>query len=671
MRNILIVVPRFINETGQFYQFPLGLAYIAASIKRAGYNVHGLNLNYVENITQSIETTLIRNNIDFVMCGGLSPFISSVSEIFNISKHSKPTIINIVGGGVLSGDPVTAFGLLNVDYGVIGEGEETIVELLNELQNQKPNLDKVKGITYKKEGQIVQTPSRSAIKNIDELPWPLLEIFNIDRHLDEQTPFDHYFFPVNKTNSPRCIDIITSRSCPFMCTFCFHPVGKTYRERNVDDVINEIKYYKERYHINMVAVLDELFSLRRKRLLEFCEKIRPLNLQWMVQLHVRTADHETLKAMKEAGCAFISYGIESVNNDVLHSMQKKTTRQEIEQALELTYKHQIGIQGNFIFGDTEESIETANECMQWWAKNRKFQVWLSKIQVFPGSPDYIMAVRDNLIIDRRKFLLKLPSNVNISKLNNTNASAMFFILKVHNRTLLHLVPATFRLTNKTVNITLTCQRCEAENHYQDIKLNSEHQHFIRVFCRNCLSRNDIINELFQQDNTISGNNALLGGGSTLDNQPINMNPAQDGAISQDCELEYKHPDLQLTHVGIQLLDDPFNISHHYEFSKELLRVGSVLGAKLHLEQAFLLKKLFHESDKITQGFIDDKKIETLYEHIKDENPIWLTSISDSQPPFRTSRSHGGYVNKDEPDFPDFEGLQVSRKQKIVKIANEA
>ena len=221
---------------------------------------------------------------------------------------------------------------------------------------------------------MIKTPARNAIRDIDSISWPNFDIFDINKSIDRQSPLDHHFFQNNIDNNPRSIDIITSRSCPFMCTFCFHPVGKKYRERNVDDVISEIKTYIKKYNINMISILDELFSLRRDRLLEFCKKIRPLNLQWMIQLHVRSASFEVLNALKSAGCVYISYGIESANDEVLGSMQKKTTVTEINKALKVTVDNRVGIQGNLIVGDTEETIYSANESMKWWANNRKYSI---------------------------------------------------------------------------------------------------------------------------------------------------------------------------------------------------------------------------------------------------------------------------------------------------------
>ena len=105
----------------------------------------------------------------------------------------------------------------------------------------------------------------------------------------------------------------------------------------------------------MVAIVDELFSLKRRRLLEFCERIKQFDVKWMVQLHVNSACDETIRAMKDSGCVFISYGIESMSQPILESMQKKSKVPRIQEALELTYEHKIEYKVTYFFGDSAET----------------------------------------------------------------------------------------------------------------------------------------------------------------------------------------------------------------------------------------------------------------------------------------------------------------------------
>lgn len=142
------------------------------------------------------------------------------------------------------------------------------------------------------------------------------------------------------------------------------------------------------------------------------------------QLHVNSVDDAILARMHDSGCTYISYGIESMSQPVLNSMKKRSTKTRIDKAMRWTYDHKIGIQGNIIFGDTAETFETANESMEWWVKNQSYMINLSRLQVYPGSPDYIEAVRDGLIEDRIKWIDNQDVYLNISKLNAFDAEIL-------------------------------------------------------------------------------------------------------------------------------------------------------------------------------------------------------------------------------------------------------
>jgi radical SAM superfamily enzyme YgiQ (UPF0313 family) len=437
--RVLMVAPRYVQRTGDFYQFPLGLGYVTSALKAAGHTVHVLNTNHSDvSPDQQVEEAVQRFDPDMCATGGLSPFLPQIQKIFSTARRVKPSIINIAGGGVASSEPDLVPVVMDADVGVIGEGEETIIELADAYLRGH-DISKVDGIVFRNaRGGAVRTPARESNRSLGDLAWPDYEAFGFGQVIESQRPMDNYFFHTH--DRPRAIDMICSRSCPYRCTFCFHPTGKVYRDRPLDDFFAELDSLVKAYGINSVAIIDELFSLKKRRLLEFCERIAPYKLHWVVQLHVAVADDNILDAMKASGCTYISYGVESMSPEVLLSMKKMTKRDRIHSVLHSTSERGIGIQGNLIFGDTAETIATSNDSMGWWAANRPLMINVTKLQVYPGSPDYLAAVEDGLVTDRERFVETQDINLNISKINDPDMNELDKKLGIFQHALLRLAP---------------------------------------------------------------------------------------------------------------------------------------------------------------------------------------------------------------------------------------
>jgi radical SAM superfamily enzyme YgiQ (UPF0313 family) len=593
---------------------PLGLGYIASAMKRAGHRVSGLNLNhYPGSIEDLVAAKVAEIDPDVCASGALAPFLSTLKAIFAAARKAKPGIVNLAGGGMVSGEPEISLQVMDIDIGVVGEGEVTVAELLNCLE-KSGNLQSVKGIVFRdRDGSVVQTPARAQVQDLSQIAWPDYELLECDKNIANQRALDNYFFHSHPESKPRAIDMITSRSCPFSCTFCFHPVGKVYRERPLDDFFAELDSVVARYQVNMVALIDELFSLRKQRLLEFCARIKPYKLQWMVQLHVSSATEEVLSAMHDAGGSYISYGIESMSKPVLESMKKKTKPDRIAVALDMTFERHIGIQGNLLFGDKAETLETANESMHWWAANRRYQVNLTPLMVFPGSPDYYQAIKEGLIVDRAAYVRDIPPNLNISRMNDKNIEMVRFQVWVFANTLLNLAPLkSFTPSNTqvpdrdtTYDIVWDCPRCKHQNDYLGIVLPPDHSHTIRLTCRKCLARWDVENRAYRLPaNTINdARRSYLRLGRVL-LQKVRQRKYRDIAdklISVGLTLiptrlragrlsrSLASPEHRLKALGATLARVPFDSERHNDFADALVEVRAFGAARMHYEQALALK----------------------------------------------------------------------------------
>lgn len=389
MSEILLVVPRYVPLKRQsYYEFPLGMAYVSSCLSQAGHSVSVVNLNQGgEECYERLAKVVASQQPKLVLTGGLSAHYQQIRRLVTVVRELSPETLIVAGGGVVTASPKLMFDYIGPDFIIMGEGELTAVELADQLLGRVSiELDAIDGIGYRKEdGNLFLTNPRSPIMDLDSLPFPDLEGFGIEEYLSLQQPNDNLYLYIS--DHPRFYPIISSRGCPYNCTFCYHPLGQKYRSRSVANFIAEIEYVISRYDVRNIAIFDELLACNRERLFEICNRIKELSrpVQWMCQLRVDFIDEELLRAMKEAGCFIVSYGFESASDEVLQSMKKFISKEQIDRALRLTRAAGIGIQGYFIFGDPAETLETAHETLTFWKSNSDYHITLGYIRPYPGS----------------------------------------------------------------------------------------------------------------------------------------------------------------------------------------------------------------------------------------------------------------------------------------------
>ena len=395
--KILIVVPRYIftNKINYEYTFPLGLGYISSVMKQAGHKVDCLNLNHSDGTTEDLlNRALDKKNYNIVCSGHMGMGYTIIEKIIKTSKihSSKPKVI--IGGAIVTAESKLMFESLKPDFAVIGEGEKTIIELLDCLEKNK-SIEDVKGIIYWNNRKPKFTEPREPIGDLNSLPFPDYEGLGFREKIDNTNFFEIFDYP-------RDCSILASRGCPFQCTFCYHCLGPKYRTRSIKNIMEEIEQAIKKYKINHINIEDDLFSINKERLYEFCKEIKklikevPWELKWTCQLSVIDVDDKIIKTLKDAGCYSISYGFESYSPKVLKSMKKPITPQQIDKAIKLTLKHGLDIKGGFIFGDRAETKETAKTTLDYFKKIRG-KVNLDFIQPYPGSEIYKHCVKKGII----------------------------------------------------------------------------------------------------------------------------------------------------------------------------------------------------------------------------------------------------------------------------------
>lgn len=419
--NILIVMPQTSYDGGhltEYYDFPLGICYISAVVRQIdGIRVFPLNMNQTKGDRRTvIADAITKHSIDVVLTGGLCTLYPRTREIVETAKQVDPKITTVVGGGIVSGDPEATMRALEfADYGVIGEGEATVDELCRAFQ-RGGGAHGIRGIIFQHNGDWLRTGVREGIRDLASIPWCDYDSFGFDRYLRQKASVSYE--SRGKWLSFPCLNMMSSRSCPHKCTFCFHPEGASYRQRDLDDVFAELESLLRKFHPGHISFVDEMIGVKDSVFMEFCARIRSYDIPWTTSFRVNDITEQKVDELKRANCRAILLGLESASPRVLKSMRKGITVAQIENALRITHERGLGTVGNFIFGDPEETVETSMETLDWYLAHPQYNITLGTIQYYPGSDIYWRAVKTGVIPDRVQYLKNGVMNINCSKMTD-------------------------------------------------------------------------------------------------------------------------------------------------------------------------------------------------------------------------------------------------------------
>lgn len=474
------------------YCMPMGIAYINGAMRKRGFHVDAINMLFEKDSVAALKKRIQEKSIDVLMCGGLTSEYKELKRLYSASREANPDIIIIGGGGGFTSEPILFSEMTGVDYAVIGEGEITNCELAAALENGD-DVKTVDGIVFRDENGYHMTAPRAIIENPDTIPFPSYDGLSMNLYLKHQNVDGWYNYYAYYSDEPRLMPMLMARSCPFQCCFCFHPIGRKYRARSLDNFFEELELWIKEFNINGIALIDECFSVDKKRVLEFCRRIKPYNLKWACQMRAETYTDELLSAMKDSGCIGACFGIESMSEAVLENMNKKMKLETIENALALTYKYQLGCTGNLIFGSEAETFETMAESLEWHQlhankyHNRPVRHFFY-VQTYPGSIFYEHALSKGLITDKRAFIEKEEWNLNITGLSQEDYDAMGDVIclcRLENYNIGKIIEIKYTGEN-TAELTTLCPYCGHTNIYGNFnrkKLNSGK--IEQIGCRNC------------------------------------------------------------------------------------------------------------------------------------------------------------------------------------------
>jgi len=389
MIDVLLVNPK---EEGAFFERmpPVGLAYIAANLETHGYSVRIVDFE-VEK--QPLRYWLGLHHPRYL---GISGTSHTRFESFRLAKEVKEfasEIVTIYGGVHATFTGInTLRRIAEIDYVVCGEGEDTTVALLDKL-SANADLEEVCGICYRKGENFVQTPPAPRIIPLDSLPRPAYHLLNMNQYSLEMEFLGR-----------KAISLLTSRGCFARCSFCSasRMFGHKVTTHSASRMLDEIEFLFSRYRYQGLKIFDSTFTMKKEHVYDFCDEIvnRRLDFPWECEIRIGTVDRDMLEKMRDAGCYYVSFGVESVSQRVLDLMRKGI---RIEQAIEvLDLCNSIGLRTKvfFSFGHIGETVDDVGKTFTFIDKHADKISTLASgagVRIYPGTYLEEYALENNLL----------------------------------------------------------------------------------------------------------------------------------------------------------------------------------------------------------------------------------------------------------------------------------
>ena len=396
MSNILLVKPLIDKKLVREHTHPLGIMYIASYI---GHKSNGHRVKIIDMVAERKVYDDIKNEIKEFQphIVGLSALTPEASAVHLLSERIKKDFNNckiITGGPYGTSSPQKALKNACIDCVVMGEGEETMLELVERISqpgHSSNDYRDVKGIAYLHDGHYFQTESREYIEDLDDLPFPAWEMI----------PREKYYSPgiVSPSKTQyynRYMSIFTSRGCPYGCIYCHNIFGKRFRPRSAENVFSEIKILHDKYDLKEIHLLDDTFNINKARVLELHSYLKKSGLQQKLSfpngLRGDILDEETMDALIESGTYSLALGIETGSEKIQKSINKNVNLQKLNNSIEYFSKKGIVTHGFFMIGFPGETKEDILKTIAFARNSKLTTASFHSLIPFEGTPLYKKAI---------------------------------------------------------------------------------------------------------------------------------------------------------------------------------------------------------------------------------------------------------------------------------------
>ncbi|MDD4957679.1 MAG: radical SAM protein [Candidatus Omnitrophica bacterium] len=380
--------------------FPWGLGYISGILDREGYDARVFDIYAHQWDKKEVAERLKKESFDIVMITAMATQYAYVKWFSRLVKDINPGARIVVGGQLATFSWEVVLRNMLVDLCVIGEGEITTIDLLENLGEPS----RVKGIAYRNGNEPVKTEPRELIKDLGEIPEPVFDKFRMDIYRTNKL-YIHNKSAVlyKKQKRPHVMAMITGRGCPFRCNFCSRTF-RTIRIKSLDSILREIDFFIDKYDIGGINFVDELLFLKQDMIDALAGELGKRGILWNGQARVDTINLDRLSYYKKNGLVSIGFGIESGSPDMLKMMNKGITRERIEEVIRRTIEAGLHLKMTLIFGYPGESEDTVRDTVEMFKglghPGRRFCIFTP----LPGSVAYNMAIEQGLIEDEDAYL---------------------------------------------------------------------------------------------------------------------------------------------------------------------------------------------------------------------------------------------------------------------------
>ncbi len=413
--RILLIKPNILVRNGFVLQSkmcpPIGLAYLAATLRDAGFEVEILDM-VAESPKKSwpyseTHTAWGMNDYELVEriwaygprligIGGFTSQFGRIKGLVDAIKDITPATPVVLGGANASTLPKYALEKTKADYVVQGEGEATILALAKAIEsNDYSSIVKIDGLGYRDRNDVVINPRKCFIEDVDSIPWPAREMLNHEQYIADGV----------------AMPVISSRSCPCSCTFCnVHLIsGHKWRPRDPIDVVDEIQYLVDMWGYRTVSIFDDAANVRPDRLVTICKEVvrreLPIRLVFPSSLIIKFLTKDLLYWMKQAGAVGLSLPIEHANDHMRNSIiRKNLSLEHVDEVMDWCRELRLLMVGNFVIGMPGETEQTLDELLD-YVKTRGARLDMISVYYatpFPGTEFYQQCIDNKYLTEPGK-----------------------------------------------------------------------------------------------------------------------------------------------------------------------------------------------------------------------------------------------------------------------------